>query len=670
MEPPLRDHLSSYLKRRATTDPRAVHGLSLKLGCLVSTFLCNHLLCAYVSRSMQDARKVFDEMPQRNVVTWTLLISGYTRLGNLKNGIFLLRGMLNDGGLLPNTFTFGSMISGCARARDSRTGIQLHCHTIKFGVEYDSFVAGTLIDMYAKCGEIESSWRVFDQTSYKDVVSWTSMITCFANSEQYMFKKSALDLFKDMIRWKVWPVGMTFSSLLKIFDKPGKLGIGKQVHGWIVKLGIEVDNLLGSALISMYGKCGGVDEIIRLSTRLSRDVVSGTSLLVSFMQNGYNKEAIDVFQKMIDEKVAIDPSVITSVAVACASLGQLATGKEIHCYTVRSRFISDVSTANAIISLYGRCGDVKSADRLFQQMRDKDIISWTALLTCYGQNDCGEEALILFRRMLREGLSAPVFSVTGALRACSILTNLQMGQQIHSKAVKLGIGDNLSVENSLITMYAKCGNVDFALKVFFLMPERNIVSWNALINGFSQHGHENDALKLFVLMQEEGIKPDDYTFTGILASCSRMGLVEEGCEYFEQMSTEYELEPKMEQYACMVDLFGRAGRLNDAIEFIDAMPCEPDRLVWETLLTSCKVHGYVELGRFAAKKVLEMRPEDPSPYVSLASIHASMGMWDRKAHIRTMMRDQGIRKDTGMSWVEAQEQISEDRVDMLQVGEI
>uniref|UniRef100_A0A0A9CYQ3 Pentatricopeptide repeat-containing protein n=1 Tax=Arundo donax TaxID=35708 RepID=A0A0A9CYQ3_ARUDO len=199
------------------------------------------------------------------------------------------------------------------------------------------------------------------------------------------------------------------------------------------------------------------------------------------------------------------------------------------------------------------------------------------------------------------------------------------------------------------------------------MRNRSIISWNALITSFSQHGNEVAAVQLFDLMQEEGVCPDDYTFVGLLSSCSRMGLVAEGCEYFKQMKSKYNLEPKMAHYTCMVDLFARAGRFSDAMEFIDAMPCQPDQLVWEALLASCRIHGNVELGRIAAKKILEIKPEDPSPYIILSSIHASVDMWDEKAWNCMVFDTQRARKDTGSSWIDAQE-CSENIFDTLQVG--
>ncbi|EHA8591377.1 pentatricopeptide repeat-containing protein [Cocos nucifera] len=574
----LPDNLSSYLKCRAI-DPRVVHGVSFRLGCLCSTFLSNNLLQVYVSRFMiVDARKLFDITPQRNVVTWSTMISGYAQIGNLKDAIFLLREMLasripekeDENGLLPNKFTFGSTVVGCARANDLRTGVQIHCNIIKFGVESDTFVAGALIDMYSKCGKVKESWNIFDQTPIKDVVSWTTMITSLANSGWHHLWDYAFKLFKDMICRGIQPVGMTFASLVKTFDAPMKLSQAKQAHGCMVKLGIEVDDLMGSALIAMYGRCGGMDEVMRLSDRINHDVVSRTSLLVAYMQNGFNVEAVDVFHKMIEEKFIMDVFVFASVIGACSILEELGMGKEIHCHALRKGFTSDVSVSNALITLYGRCGEIRKAQRVFQLMRDRDMISWTALLTCYSQNGYGEEALLLFRQMLQEGLSPPIFSITSAIRACSTTASLFMGQQIHSRIVKMGSADNLSVENSLITMYAKCGSIEVAKRVFNSMTNRDIVSWNALIVAF---------------------------------------------------------------------------------------------------LASCKVHGNVELAKIAAKNILQVRPEDPTPYIILSGIHASMGVWDAKARFRAMMKDQGLQKEPGRSWVEAQD-CSEDIFDILQVGGI
>ncbi|KAG6482118.1 pentatricopeptide repeat-containing protein At4g13650-like [Zingiber officinale] len=636
------DELSRYLKHRR--NPRAVSRLSLKLGRFPSTFLCDGFLRAYASLSMPAyARDLFDEMPQPNVT-----------VASLKE---LLAGRVVHGydGQLPLASHLGTVIAGCSRARDLRSGQQTHCAAVKLGVERDRFVSSTLIAMYGKCGKLNESFSTFLQTPQKDTVICTSIITSLATSRGDQTREAALTVFRDMIGDRIWPVDRTFVSLIKLFDAPERLRQGKQVHGCVLKLGVQVDDQLGSALISMYGRCGSVGEAVRLSARVNMDAVSWTSLLVAYTQNGYDLRAIDLFRSMIGSNVVVDRFMVASAIGACSGMEKLRLGEEIHGYALRQGFLADVSVCNALITLYGRCNLIEKAERLFKMLRVKDMISWTALLTCYGQNGCGEEAIVLFREMLRRGIGPAKYCISGAIRASSTIASLAAGEQLHCRAMKTGNGDDLSVHNSLIAMYAKCGCVELARRVFELMNCRDVVSWNAMITGFSQHGREGEALELFDKMSKEGIRPDDYTFVGVLVSCSRLGLVAHGCSYFGAMSAEHGLEPKMEHYACMVDLFGRAGKLQDAMELINAMPFEPDQLVWEALLASCKIHGNVDLVKSVAQRIMEMRPEDPSPYIALSTMYASTSMWERKAFVQAMMKDARVRKDPGKSWIESQQ---------------
>uniref|UniRef100_J3MEB3 Pentatricopeptide repeat-containing protein n=2 Tax=Oryza brachyantha TaxID=4533 RepID=J3MEB3_ORYBR len=607
-------------------------------------------------------------MPRRNVVSWSVLISASSRLGILGEALSLFAGMLRGGEHdRPNSFAVAALLAGSARARGAVAGEQVHASAVKLGVADDESVAGALVDMYAKCCRVGSSWQAFLLTPHRSVMTWTSMMACLVNHGAPGSRDTATFLFKKMLSLKVWPTNATFSCILKVFDVPELLPSGKQVHGCLVKMGTEVDPALGTALMTMYSRCGGMDEITRLACRIRHDVCSRTSLLVAYARNGCNMEAAGVFRDMLMSNMPIDQSAITSLLQICSSLGQLRVVKEVHCYALKNFCKLDTLLLNAIITVYGRCGDIMSAEIAFNTLENKDTISWTALLTCYVQNDFSQDALFFFREMVRKGLESSVFCITSVLRACSATASLSCGWQIHSMVIKLGVDDDNSVENALVAMYAKCGVVRVALKIFNSMRNRGIISWNSLITSFSQHGNEVAAIQLFGMMQEEMVCPDDYTFVGLLSSCSRMGLVAEGCEYFTQMKTKYNLEPKMEHYTCMVDLFARAGRFSDAIKFIDAMPCQPDQLVWKALLASCRVHGNLDLGRLAAKKILEIRPEDPSPYIILSSIHASIDMWDEKARNRNLLDFQQLRKDMGSSQLDAQE-FSNDIFDALQVG--
>ncbi|KAJ4980348.1 hypothetical protein NE237_031185 [Protea cynaroides] len=493
------------------------------MGFLQSTFLCNNIIHAYTENvTIDDAQKLFGEMTEPNVVSWTNLIFGYTQMGKLAQAVSLFRRMqeYNSGvgkeGHLPNCFTFGSILKGCTHTKDLQTGMQIHCAIVKFGFECDTFIGSTLVHMYGKCGQIEGSWRVFAQTQDRDVVTWTSMITGFANHMHPEFKNAAFVLFKDMIRNGIWPLGITFCSLAKVFQDPARLNQAKQVHGCLIKLGIEVDCQLGSSLIDMYGKCEGIEEAIRIFLRLDqKDVVSWTSLLVSYLNNGFYVEAIDVFCRMVVEKIPIDQFVIAGVVGVCSHLEKMASGKEVHAFAIRKGFISDVSVGNSIITFYGRWGDVKTAKNVFQSMEVQDAISWTALLACFTQTGFAEEALFLFQKMLRTSLSLPVFIITCAMRACSTIASLSVANQLHSRTIK----------------------------------------------------------------------------------------------HFHSMALS----------------------------------------AW-----SSRVQGNIKLGKFAAEKILQMKPGDPSAYILLSSFHASMGMWDQKANVLMMMRDQNVRRQPSQSWIELQ----------------
>ncbi|KAK3129129.1 hypothetical protein QOZ80_6BG0472020 [Eleusine coracana subsp. coracana] len=453
----MHDHLAALLRGGGGAHPQAVHGAAVRLGCIASTFLCNKLLLAYLRRPvLVDARRLFDEMPRRNLASWYILISSSARLGALSEAFVLFSGILHGAGRgscdRPDSFTLGALAAGCARAKNIVAGAQVHACAVKFGVDEDESVAGALVDTYAKCGRVDSAWRAFALAPQRSVVSWTSMIACLVNQACPGYQDSAITLFKKMLALKVWPTNVTFSCILKVFDVPELLPVGMQVHGCLLKMGTEVDPALGSALMTMYGRCGGVEGMTRLACRIKHDVFCRTSLLVAYARNGYNTEAIGVFREMIMENVAFDQSAITSLLQVCSSLGQLRMVKEVHCYALRTFFRSDTLLLNAAITAYSRCGDITSAENVFNLLENKDIISWTALLTCYGQNGLAQEVLMFFKEMLRRGLESPVFCITSVLRACSITIDLTAGLQIHSRALKLGIDADTSVENALVNI--------------------------------------------------------------------------------------------------------------------------------------------------------------------------------------------------------------------------
>ncbi|CAN6477584.1 unnamed protein product [Victoria cruziana] len=380
--------------------------------------------------------------------------------------------------------------------------------------------------------------------------------------------------------------------------------------------------------------------------------ISWTRLLVAYSQNGYSEDSLEIFREMLQNNVNVDGFALAAVIGSCTGSETTELGRQLHAYATRMGLISDVFVGNSMVTLYSKAGQVSKAENFFFQMPHQDIISWTSILSCYAQNGYGEKALLLFRDMLRKGLKPAMFCISSCIKACSSIASHSLGRLLHSSAVKLGFITELSVGNALVTMYAKCGSIYDAWRAFSYMPCKDIISWNAIIAGFSQHGFANEALDLFQKMQQRDVPPDDFTFLSILVACSHSGFLAEGLSCFELMRDTYELEPKMEHYASMVDMFGRAGKLGHAMKVIKSMPHEPDLSVWEALLSSCKFHKNVQLGKFAAEKIMSMKPDHPSAYVLLSSIHAELGMWSQKARLLTIMKDRGVKKELSRSWVE------------------
>jgi pentatricopeptide repeat protein len=295
---------------------------------------------------------------------------------------------------------------------------------------------------------------------------------------------------------------------------------------------------------------------------------------------------------------------------------------------------------------------------VFSKMVDKDVVSWTSLVTGYSHNGSYEEAIKLFCKMRISGVYPDQIAVASVLSACAELTVMDFGQQIHATLVKSGLESSLSVDNSLVTMYAKCGSIVDANRAFDNMPTRDVISWTALIVGYAQNGRGKHSLQFYDQMIATGTKPDYITFIGLLFACSHNGLLGSGRAYFEAMDKVYGIKPGPEHYACMIDLLGRSGKLAEAKGLLNQMVVAPDAVVWKALLAACRVHKELELGEMAAKNLFELEPMNSMPYVMLSNMYSAAGKWEDAARIRRLMRSRGICKEPGYSWIETNSKVS------------
>jgi pentatricopeptide repeat protein len=473
-----------------------------------------------------------------------------------------------------------SLLQACININSIAEGKCIQTHIIKTGFELHVDVGNKLLIMYAKYKRIEDARQVFDKMPERDVVTWTAMIGGYGQSGQ---EEHALRLFIQTLDFGVKPNQYTFGSVISACARLEVLEEGKQVHGYTIKIGLDTNAFVGSALVDMYAKCGSIDD------------------------------ARKVFNKMPEQNVVASTAMVTG-------------------YVKNER--------------------VEEASELFWRMPERNVISWNAMIAGYAQNGHNEEALELFSQMRCSGNVPNQNTFPSVLSACGNLAALGKGKHVHAHIVKKAFKLSVFVGNSLVTMYAKCGNIEDARNMFDRVPERNVVTWNAVISGYAQHGEGKEALLFYEQMQKEGMGPNDVTFLCVLSACNHAGLVDEGCHYFYTMCEDHGIAARAEHYACMVDLLGRSGRLDEAEDFIKKMPLEPDAGLWKSLLGACRIHGNTVLGQHAAEQLFKLGAQHTSTYVLLSNIYAEAGRWDEVAKVRRMMKDRGVKKTPGFSWIE------------------
>lgn len=388
-----------------------------------------------------------------------------------------------------------------------------------------------------------------------------------------------------------------------------------QLHCHSLLHGLDGHVFVGTTLVSMYAECGSVEL------------------------------AMKVFNEMPERNVVTWNAALT----ACFRGGDLKKCEEIFCRMP----VRDLTSWNLMLAGYAKAGDVDMAMKVFSEMEEKDDVSWGSLITGLAQNGCFDECFWVFVEMRRFGVRPHEVSLTGLVFACAQAGAFEFGRSVHCFVEKSGFSCIDSVNNTLIDMYSKCGSLNMARLVLKTMPgKRSIVSWSSMISGLAMHGHGEEAVNLFHEMEQSGIKPDGIAFTSVLYACSHAGLIKEGEECFMMMKNMYNIEPSIEHYGCMVDLYGRAGELQKAYEFILKMPIPPGDIIWQTLLGACSIHRNVELAELVKEQLSELDPIDTGDHVLLSNVYANVGNWNNVETVRRSMANRNIKKTPGWSMID------------------
>ncbi|XWS67425.1 hypothetical protein CRYUN_Cryun04dG0005500 [Craigia yunnanensis] len=364
------------------------------------------------------------------------------------------------------------------------------------------------------------------------------------------------------------------------------------------------------------------------------------------------KPALELYRQMQALSIEPDTHTYPFLLKAVAKLADVRVGENVHSTVIRNGFDSLVFIQNSLLHMYASCGFIDSAYKLFELMPERDAVAWNSVINGFALNGKPNEALTLFREMGLKGVEPNGFAVVSLLSACAELGALALGRRVHVYMMKDGLTENLHVNNALLDLYAKCGSIREARKVFDEMKERNVVSWSSLIVGLAVNGFGKEALQLFKEMGREGLVPSEVTFVGVLYACSHCGMVDEGFNYFMRMREEYGILPRIEHYGCMVDLLGRAGLVKEAYQYIQNMPLQPNAVIWRTLLGACTIHGHLNLGEYARAQLLKLEPGCSGDYVLLSNLYASEQRWSDVHMLRRKMVKEGVKKIPGYSLVE------------------
>ncbi|KAJ0046381.1 hypothetical protein Pint_05115 [Pistacia integerrima] len=639
---------------------RQLHGMVIKYQFVSNIYVGNALIDMYGKcGSLDDAKKFLSVMTERdrvswnsivtacaangmvyealefleimssldnitpNLVSWSAVIGGFAQNGYDEEAIGMLFRMQAEG-LQPNARTLASVLPACARLQKLRLGKEFHGYITRHAFMSNPFVVNGLVDVYRRCADMGSAFKLFSKFSVKNDVSCNTMIVGYCENGN-------------------------ISEARELFDQMEQMGIKK-------------------------------------------DTISWNSMISGYVDNFLFDEALSMFRELLMED-GIEPDTFTfgSALTACADMASLRLGKVIHAHAVSVGLQSNTFVGGALVEMYCKCQDLVAAQMAFDEVVETDTATWNALISGYAhcnrseiiqnllqrmkeggfepnsytwngiiaghvENGHHDTAMQLFSRMHASNLSPDIYTVGIILSACSNLATMERGKQVHAHSIRCGYDSDVYIGAALVDMYAKCGSLMHAQLAYKRILRPDLVSQNAMLTAYAMHGQGEEGIAHFQRMLAKGFRPDDVSFLSVLSSCVHAGSIEIGHKFFDLMEF-YNLRPSVKHYTCMVDLLSRAGQLHEAYDIIKKTPVTPDSVIWSALLGGCVIHGNVELGQIAAEKLIELEPNNTGNYVLLANLYAYAAKWSDLVRTRQKMKNKGMQKNPGCSWIEDRDEI-------------
>nr|XP_027086126.1 pentatricopeptide repeat-containing protein At5g13270, chloroplastic-like [Coffea arabica] len=516
--------------------------------------------------------------------------------------------------------TYQHLLRTCAKLKSLRDGKLFHNRTQRNFDNPPGFLQNSVIEMYFECGSIWDAQKLFDELPEKSPGSWETVISAYAGKG---WIGKALEMFSRMMGAGINAGPSIYISLFRALSD---LELGKQIHCLVVKSGFDENVSMNTAFCNMYVKCGCLESAQwAFDKMVEKNVVTWTGLMVGFTQAERQRDALRLFDMMLRDGIELDEFVFSIILKACAGLADVGMGQQVHGLVVKLGLESEVSVGTPLVDFYVKCANLGCAVQTFEKISEPNDVTWSAMIAGYSQGGEFGKCFRVFRSLRSQAGALNEYIYTSIFQACAALADLNLGTQAHGDAIKRGLISYLHGESTIISMYAKCGQLDCAFRVFDSISDPDTVAWTSMIAACAYHA--------------------------ILTACSHCGLVEDAKRYMESMSSEYGVDPTIDHYDCIIDILARAGQLSEALALIEAMPFEPDAMSWKSLLGGCSIYLNFELGKVAAEKLLQLDPHDTAAYILMFNLHASRGKWDEAAFVRRMMAERDLKKEVSCSWI-------------------
>ncbi|KAL5723659.1 hypothetical protein ACHQM5_007032 [Ranunculus cassubicifolius] len=528
--------------------------------------------------------------------------------------------------------TYIRLLDTCIHSKSLSQGKKIHHHLLRHSTHIsNSIILEKLTSLYISCGEVELARKVFDKSPSRNVVLWNSMIRAYAWKGPY---DQAIGVYNRMFDLGIKPSKYTFPFVLKACSSLKDLGSGKEIHEYVKRVGLESDVYICTALVDFYAKCGCLDDAKMLFDKMTkRDVVAWNAMIAASSLHGFYEDMMQLLLQMQIAGISPNSSTIVAILPAIGQVKALSQGKSVHAYCVRRAVFKDVMVATALLDMYGKCGCLENARRIFNTMSVRNEVTWSALIASYVLYDYMNEAIGVFELMILDGTAHVTPATLGSvLRACAKLTDISRGRQIHSYAIKTGSYGDLMVGNSLLAMYSKGGVLDEAFKLFDEMELKDTVSYSAIISGCVQTGNAQEALDIFRRMQACGVDSDIATMVGILPACAQLNALQHGrcCHgYLIACGSEHDTT------ICnaLIDMYSKCGRVDFAREVFNRIS-KRDIVSWNAMIAGYGLHG---LGREALLLFNRLQSESSKPdyvtFICLLSACSHSGLVDEGKHV-------------------------------------